>query len=94
MSSVDEAWCERVVQAYGVSMPIAKLLYIRGVNFADVPNFLQPRLKDWMPDPYELKDMQRAAERVAEAVMKGEKIAIIGDYDVDGATSTAELVRF
>lgn len=94
LAEIDDAWCGRVMQAYGVSKYIAELLYIRGIEFTDVARFLQPRLKEWMPDPYVLKDMKRAAERVAEAIVKREKIAIIGDYDVDGATSTAELVRF
>ena len=47
-----------------------------------------------MPDPYLLKDMQKAAERLAEAIEKQQKIAIIGDYDVDGATSTSVMYRF
>lgn len=93
-AEVDDAWCGRVSQAYDLPLYIAELLYIRGIEFIEVAQFLQPRLKDWMPDPYVLKDMQRAAERVAEAIIKQEKMAIIGDYDVDGATSTAELVRF
>ncbi len=47
-----------------------------------------------MPDPSSLADMDRAAERIAEAVKSGEKITIFGDYDVDGATSSATLARF
>ena len=91
---VDESWCERVAQTYDLSPYLAQLLYKRQVVFDEVPDFLQPKLQKLMPDPYVLKDMQKAAERVAKAVLSGEKIAIIGDYDVDGATSTAELTRF
>ena len=91
---IDEAWCERVAQTYDLSPYLAQLLYKRQVVFDEVSDFLQPKLQKLMPDPYVLKDMQKAAERVAKAVLSGEKIAIIGDYDVDGATSTAELTRF
>ena len=54
----------------------------------------QNLLQTLMPDPYCLKDMKKAAERLAEAIIKKEKIAIIGDYDVDGATSTSVLRLF
>lgn len=94
MAETDDGWCTRVAQAYGVPFYVAQLLYARHVAYDDIPTFLQPKLKDLMPEPYVLKDMQRAAERVADAIMNGEKIAIIGDYDVDGATSTSELKRF
>ena len=94
MVPADDAWCERVTQAYDLPPYLARLLACRHVAFDDVADFLQPKLQKLMPDPYVLKDMQLAAERVATAVINGEKIAIIGDYDVDGATSTAELTRF
>lgn len=94
MTPVDEAWCERTAQTYELPLCLAQLLYERQVAFDDVADFMQPKLQKLMPDPYVLKDMQKAAERVAEAVLNGEKIAVIGDYDVDGATSTAELTRF
>lgn len=94
IAEVDDTWCERVKQVYGLSSYLAQLLYVRGIRFEDIPTFMEPRLKDLMPDPYVLKDMQRAAERMTKAIIDGEKVAIIGDYDVDGATSTSELVRF
>ncbi|MBR1903649.1 MAG: DHH family phosphoesterase, partial [Alphaproteobacteria bacterium] len=94
MVPADEAWCERVAQTYDLPPHLARLLSCRHVAFDEVNDFLQPKLQKLMPDPYVLKDMQKAAERVAAAVMNGEKLAIIGDYDVDGATSTAELTRF
>ena len=56
--------------------------------------FLNPRLRDWLPDPSHLHDLDRAAERLAEAVLAGERVGVIGDYDVDGATATALLARY
>ncbi len=85
---------ERMALTYGLPIYLAHILASRGVDFADVNNFIEPKVQNLMPDPYVLKDMQKAAERIAMAIMNGEKIAIIGDYDVDGATSTSILVRF
>lgn len=90
----DDALCQRIAETYGISLHLARLLVLRNVAFNDVEKFLNPKIQNLMPDPYVLKDMQKAAERVATAVQNGEKIGIIGDYDVDGATSVAELVRF
>ena len=94
MVQTDESWCARVAQAYEVPPYIAQILAGRHIAYDDVSAFLQPKIKDLMPDPYVLKDMEKAAKRTAEAVINGEKIAVIGDYDVDGATSTSELKRF
>ena len=93
-AAVDEEMAERMSLAYNLSPALAHLLCVRKSAFNEVNNFINPKLQNLMPDPYVLKDMQKAAERVAQAVENGEKIAIIGDYDVDGATSTSELVRF
>lgn len=93
-AAVDEGMAERMSLAYNLSPALAHLLCVRKIAFNEVNNFINPKLQNLMPDPYVLKDMQKAAEQVAQAVENGEKIAIIGDYDVDGATSTSELVRF
>ena len=66
----------------------------RGITPETADAFLNPKLSTLMPDPYVLKDMEKAAERIAEAVIKHQKIGIIGDYDVDGATSTSVLRLF
>ncbi len=73
---------------------IGRMLAARGQSLEGAPGFLQPRLRDLLTDPSELKDMDQAAERLADAVARGERIAIFGDYDVDGATSAALLSRF
>ena len=56
--------------------------------------FLDPKLRDLMPDPSVLVDMDRAVSRLAKAVIESEKVAIFGDYDVDGATASALLRKF
>jgi single-stranded-DNA-specific exonuclease len=90
----DSRQAEAIGQSFGLPDVIARLLVARGVSYDRVQAFLNPALKTDLPDPYTLRDMDRAAERIADAVMKGEKAAVFGDYDVDGATSTALLKRY
>jgi len=71
-----------------------RLLAQRGIDRDRAPGFLAPRLRDQLPDPSHLRDMEVAAARLARAVREGETIAVFGDYDVDGATSAALLARF
>lgn len=66
----------------------------RGIELDGVDDFLRPALRNQLPDPSRLKDMDAAASRLADAVRKGETIGVFGDYDVDGATSSALLKRF
>lgn len=73
---------------------VGRLLAQRGVDLDHAPGFLRPRLRDLLPDPSGLLDMEAAATRLVRAVRDGEAIAIFGDYDVDGATSAALLARF
>jgi single-stranded-DNA-specific exonuclease len=73
---------------------VGRLLAQRGIDLDHAPGFLAPRLRDLLPDPSHLRDMETAAERLARAVRERETIAIFGDYDVDGATSAALLARF
>jgi single-stranded-DNA-specific exonuclease len=73
---------------------VGRLLAQRGVDLDHAPGFLMPRLRDQLPDPSHLRDMEAAAARLVRAVRDGETIAVFGDYDVDGATSAALLRRF
>jgi single-stranded-DNA-specific exonuclease len=66
----------------------------RGVDLNSAASFLSPTLRDLLPDPSRLRDMETAAERLVRAIKAGESIAVFGDYDVDGATSSALLHRF
>ena len=79
---------------YSLSEIVAKLLSIRKKNFNDVPSFLDPKIKNFLPNPLLLKDMEKAIKRTCQSITKGEVIGIFGDYDVDGASSTALLARY
>ncbi|MGQ7828965.1 single-stranded-DNA-specific exonuclease RecJ [Altererythrobacter sp. Z27] len=72
---------------------LTQLLLTRGVTREDLARNLAPTLREFLPDPSEFRDMESAAERIAQAVLSGEAITIYGDYDVDGATSAALFVN-
>jgi single-stranded-DNA-specific exonuclease len=72
---------------------VRQLLLSRGVAAEDIERHRQPTLRNFLPDPSLFRDMDVAADRVAQAVLAGETITIYGDYDVDGATSSALLIR-
>ncbi len=99
------AWRERLAreqhnlalaisQQHGLPELLGRVLAARGVALSDVPVFLDPTVKALMPDPAHLAGMDRAAERLAEAILRREPVAIFGDYDVDGACASALLARF
>src|SRR6266508_1902059 len=73
---------------------LARILAGRGIEVDEVTSFLDPTVRTLMPDPHTLADMRDAAIRLADAITRGEAIAIFGDYDVDGATSAAVLGRY
>ncbi|MBS0233859.1 MAG: single-stranded-DNA-specific exonuclease RecJ [Proteobacteria bacterium] len=99
------AWRERLAahlkpiataisQRHGLPDLIGRVLAARGVSLDAVPTFLDPTLKALMPDPSSLRDMDKAAARLADAITAKQNVAIFGDYDVDGACSSALLKRF
>ena len=71
---------------------VDQLLLARGVTREELARHRRPTLRDFMPDPSVFRDMDKAAERLADAVQSGESVTIFGDYDVDGATSAALLI--
>ena len=83
-----------IQQRYNLSPLTASLLVSRGIGLDDVDSFLQPRLRDFLPDPLHLKDMDKAIARLVQAIQNNEKIVIFGDYDVDGITSTSLMWRY
>ncbi len=83
-----------MAQRLGIPEIVGRLLARRGIDEAEAERFLNPSLRDSLPDPAHLKDMDRAAARLVAAVTSGETIAVFGDYDVDGGTSAALLQRF
>lgn len=83
-----------LAQRLGLPEIVARILAGRGIGEAEAPSFLAPRLRDALPDPMGFKDMDKAVARLVRAIDEGETIAVFGDYDVDGATSSALLRRF
>ncbi len=80
-----------IVQRYQLPEMLARVLAGRGVEIDAVEDFLDPTIRKLMPDPHTVTQMETAAARIADAAMRKEKVAIFGDYDVDGATSAALL---
>src|ERR1700691_1270424 len=104
-SATGRAWRDRldergaaralaIAQRHDLPELLARVLAGRNVEADAVDAFLDPSIKRAMPDPYVLTAMKEAAERIADAIVRGESVAIFGDYDVDGATSAALLARF
>lgn len=89
-----QARAEAMMQLHGHSDLLARVLAGRGVAPEEAPLYLDPTLRRLMPDPYVLVDMEAAAERLAAAIMTGETVAVFGDYDVDGACSSALFADF
>ncbi len=83
----------RAIELSGYSAALTQLLASRGVTVDSVAAFLDPRLRHLLPDPRAFAHMERAALRFAQAVERNETIAILGDYDVDGACAAALLLR-
>jgi single-stranded-DNA-specific exonuclease len=102
-SALGRRWVERshdpslalsLAQRLKTAEIVGRLLVGRGVDPARAESYLNPSLKTDLPNPSSVKDMDAAAARLADAVQRGDKIAIFGDYDVDGATSSALLARY
>jgi single-stranded-DNA-specific exonuclease len=104
-SATGRAWRDRldergsaralaIAQRHDLPELLARIIAGRNVEVDAVEAFLDPTIKRSMPDPNVLTAMPEAAERIADAVMRGESVAIFGDYDVDGASSVALLARF
>ena len=90
----DEETARELSRTSGISFALARLLVGRGVKADDLQDVLNPTLKRLMPDPLVLLDMDRAVARAQQAIESGERIAIFGDYDVDGSCSSALLHDF
>jgi len=90
----DSRVAQALSQRLGLPELIGRVLAARGIGLDEAAAFLSPTLRDLLPDPGHLRDMDKAVARLARAVQAGETIGIFGDYDVDGATSTAVLTLF
>ncbi|MBS1104348.1 single-stranded-DNA-specific exonuclease RecJ [Gluconobacter sp. Dm-62] len=89
LAEADNRLALALAQQAGIPELLARILSARGVAPHDASSFLNPRLRDAMPDPSCMQDMDRAAERLAQAVRNHEHVGLFGDYDVDGACGTA-----
>lgn len=83
---------DTIAQQTDLPLPVAAVLARRGVPASEAQAFLAPQLRDLLPDPHRLKDMEQAAARFLEAVKTRQRIAIFADYDVDGGSSAALLI--
>jgi single-stranded-DNA-specific exonuclease len=90
----DERVALAMAQRHGLPDAICRLLAAREVDLDAVSDFLEPTLRRFLPDPLHLRDMDAAVDRLVRAVRGGERVVVFGDYDVDGATSAALLLRF
>ena len=82
------------VEKYSLTEITAKLLSIREKNISNIDLFLNPKIKNLLPNPMQLKDMKKSIDRTYRSILNNEPIAIFGDYDVDGATATAILAKY
>ncbi len=94
LAAGDERRAQAISQRLGLPEIVGRILAARGVAIDQAEGYLNPKLRDLLPDPSHLAGMKEAAARVARAVRDGELIGLFGDYDVDGATGTALLTRF
>lgn len=90
----DDRQAEAMSQQTALPLPLCRILVRRGVAPEQAATFLEPTLKDLLPDPLTLKDMGPAAARFLKALQSDERIAIFADYDVDGGTSAALLLDY
>jgi single-stranded-DNA-specific exonuclease len=93
-AAVDLEKSEALAKALNVSLPLAQVLFRRGIcTYDEAKKFFRPSLSD-LHDPFLMKDMDRAVDRLLRAIDRGERIMIYGDYDVDGTTSVALVYSF
>ena len=87
-----ERAAEALAQEAGLPLAVTRILAARQVEASDAQAYLDPKLRDLLPDPLALRDMEPAAARIVDAVLKAQRIAIFADYDVDGGASAALLI--
>ena len=83
-----------ISQKHGLPDMVGRLLAARGLTADEVPSYLEPTLREQLPDPARFRDMEKAVARLIQAIDAGERVTVWGDYDVDGATSAALLLRY
>ena len=94
LKKYDNNEVKRISEKYSLNEIVARLLAIRKKNIKDISCYINPTIKNLLPNPFRLKGMNKAVERTFECINKNELIGIFGDYDVDGATSAALLSQY
>jgi single-stranded-DNA-specific exonuclease len=94
LDNVGQNTALNIAQTTKIPELIARVMAARGVKAEDAATFLDPSIRELMPNPSVMTDCDKAAARIVQAINKGERVAIFGDYDVDGASSSALLSRF
>lgn len=89
-----EGLAQQIGEVAGQGDLMARVLAGRGVKLEEVERYLDPSIRDLMPEPNNLRDMKAATARLVRAAQGGERVAIFGDYDVDGACSAALLAEY
>ena len=84
----------KLCENFSISEILSRLLVIKKIKDEEINLFLNPKIKDYLRNPEILEDMRKAVDRVIKCIVEKKKIGIFGDYDVDGATSTALLNRY
>ncbi len=94
MADADDRLVQACAQRHALPDVVARVLVARGVDLDDAARFLNPTIRDLLPGLPPLRDLDIACDRLVRAITGGQRIAVFGDYDVDGATSTALMLRF
>ena len=94
LNNVDNNKILKLAEEFSLSEILCRLLAIRNIFGKDVKEFLKPDLKKQIPNPYIFKDMRVSVEHIYGLIKERSIIGIFGDYDVDGASSTAMLIKF
>lgn len=94
LAAADHIRAATISQQHGLPDLLGRIIAARGIAAGDVATFLDPTIRALMPDPDTLRDMPVAAGRLADAIERRERVAVFGDYDVDGASSSALMQRF
>ena len=93
IKAIEERKVNKLIQDLQINDFLARLICSRNINIDKAEDFINPSLRKQLPSPFLLKDMDLAVNRISQAFIKNETIAIFGDYDVDGATSSAVLYK-
>ena len=94
IKTFDKNSAELISKEYNLDFLTSKLLAIRNINSENIKNFLDPKIKNFLPNPLRFKDMDKGLNVVAKHLRKKSKICIFGDYDVDGATSSGIMSKY